>query len=357
MNQRSLRSLLAFACALAACGSEPAAAPGGETGDTDSGAGDASRPDAARAVDARLPVDAPRGTGGSGAGGSGGLAEADGGRRGDRDGALDGASDAAAPDAALTLWPAVDNYGAHGPFATTREMNTGPAGAYDVFRPTTLGAQGRKHPIISWANGTLFGLEDYRDLLDHWASHGFVVIAAHTNSTAGGGTHKAGIDWLRAEQARAGSGYFGVLDGKRVGAAGHSQGGGATIAAGSNKPGVTGIVATLPLMPILSYESDKSIVARQAAAMLNINATMDDRDPSGLVAKQIFDGAAAELVQAAFIGVHEDAMSAAMRRPTLAWFRFRLMDDDSARTLFYPSATCGLCQDPAWKQVRYKNAP
>jgi hypothetical protein len=275
----------------------------------------------------------------------------------------DRAADSAGPDAPPAAvepggsWPAVADYGARGPFAVMRESNVGPGAAYDVFRPSPLGADKRKHPIISWANGTLFDIPDYQKLLEHWASHGFVVIAGHTNSTAGGATHKAGIDWLVAESARAGSAYLGMLDVKMIGAAGHSQGGGATIAAGSNKPGPTAIVATLPLMPLLSFESDKTIVTRQTAPMLNINATMDDRDPGGAIPNQIFDGARMELVQAAFIGVHEDAMSAAMHGPTLAWFRFRLMGDERARALFYPPATCGLCRDPAWKQVRYKNAP
>ena len=37
--------------------------------------------------------------------------------------------------------------------------------------------------IISWANGTLYALDSYQNLLEHWASHGFVVIAGHTNTT------------------------------------------------------------------------------------------------------------------------------------------------------------------------------
>jgi hypothetical protein len=254
---------------------------------------------------------------------------------------------------ATPAWPAVTDYGARGPLAIARDRDTGPGGAYDVFRPATFDPT-RKHPIISWANGTLFGLTDYQKLLEHWASHGFVVIAGHTNSTAGGGTHKAGIDWLLTENARAGSPYRGVLDGTKIGAAGHSQGGGATIAAGSNKPGQTGLVTTLPLMPILSFESDKTIVSRQLVPMLNINASMDDRDPSGAVANQIFDGAKMGLVQASFVGIHEDAMSAAMHRPTLAWFRLQLMGDEQARTLFFPPGTCELCKDAAWKQVRHK---
>ena len=270
----------------------------------------------------------------------------------------DASTDAGGGDGASTgaaAWPAVTDYSASGPFTPTRQDNTGPGGVYDVFLPTVLGAEHRKHPIISWANGTLYSVDNYQPLLQHWASHGFVVIAGQTNTTAGGGTHKAGIDWLVAENARAASPYFGVLDVTKIGASGHSQGGGATVAAGANAPGITGITTTLPLMPLLSFETDKTIVSRQLVPMFNVNATMDTRDPTGTFATQIYDGAVTELVQAAFIGVHEDAMNPVMHAPTVAWFRWKLMGDVQAKSFFYPASTCGLCQDAAWKSVRYKN--
>jgi hypothetical protein len=287
----------------------------------------------------------------------GGAADGGGGSGATDGGPSDATADIGNVDAARGTWPPVNDYGAPGPFTVQRDNDTGPGGAYDVFRPAMLGPSPRKNPIVSWANGTLFGIDMYQTLLRHWASHGFVVIAAHSQSTAGGATHKAGIDWLLAENSRASSLYFGTLDTMAIGAAGHSQGGGATIAAGSNKPGPTGITATLPLMPILSFETDKTIVMRQAAPMFNVNATMDNRDPTGAVANQIYDGANRELVQAAFIGIHEDAMNPAMNAPTLAWFRFKLMADDRARSFFYPANACDLCRDAAYEQVRYKNTP
>jgi hypothetical protein len=261
--------------------------------------------------------------------------------------------DVVSPADGASAWPAVTDYSARGPLTVTRDRATGPGQGYDVIRPATL-ADGRKHPILSWANGTNYPLDSYLALLEHWASYGFVVIAGHTNTTAGGGTHKAGIDWLIAENARAGGPYAGALDVTRIGASGHSQGGGATIAAGSDAPGPTGLVATAPLMPLLSFEKDATVVARQKAPMLNINASNDDRDPTGKAASQIFAGATGTLVQASFDGVHTDAMSAAMHGPTLAWFRLHLMGDESARSMFYPAGSCGLCRDPAWKTVRYK---
>jgi hypothetical protein len=370
MTKRLILIALAVA-ALGACGagkpassSLPDGGAGGAPAGSDAAADAAASSDAASSdvassapsSDAMSRVDGEVKADGSSGGAGGG--QVDGGSDVPRGASDGGASDGGASDGGSAgSWPTVLDYGARGPFPIARETNTGPGAAYDIFRPATLGAQMRRHPIVSWANGTLFGIADYQMLLEHWASHGFVVIAGHTNSTAGGGTHKAAIDWMIAEAARAGSAYFGVLDTANVGAAGHSQGGGATIAAGANKPGPTGIKTTLPLMPILSYESDKTILAKQTVPMLNINATMDTRDPTGAVADQIFAAATRELVQAAFIGIHEDAMTASMYAPTLAWFRLRLMGDEAARPMFYPAGTCGLCQDKAWKQVRYKNVP
>jgi hypothetical protein len=138
---------------------------------------------------------------------------------------------------AASAWPSVTDFAARGPFAITRETNVGPNASYDIVRPVRLGEEGRKHPIVSWNNGTLYQIDRYQDLLDHWASHGFVVMGAHTNRTRGGAVHEAAIDWLVAENARAGSAYFGMLDLTKIGASGHSQGGGATITAGAGVPG------------------------------------------------------------------------------------------------------------------------
>lgn len=267
-------------------------------------------------------------------------------------GVADAAAVPAPVDAASDAgWPAIGDYGARGPFTVTRDKDTGPAKAYDVFRPAMLG---RRHPIISWANGTKFDLETYAKLLEHWASHGFVVIAAHTNTTAGGATHKAGIDWLVAEATRTGSPYAGALDTKMIGASGHSQGGGATIAAGSDAPGPTGLVATAPLMALLHFEKDASVAARQKVPMLDIIADQDANDTNAEAATRIFSDATGTLVQASFHGIHEDAWNPALYAPTLAWFRYQLMADEAARAFFYPAATCKLCSDPLWAGVRYK---
>ncbi len=258
-------------------------------------------------------------------------------------------------DAAPTgsAWPSVTDFAERGPFSIQRETNVGPNAAYDIVRPMQLGEEGRKHPIISWNNGTRYQIDQYQDLLDHWVSHGFVVMGAHTNRTAGGAVHKAAIDWLVAENARAGSVYFGMLDLTKIGAAGHSQGGGATITAGANVPGPAGIVTTVPLMPITSFERPQ--LARHAASMLIVSATEDAR--ANGVADQALADVTTEFVDAQFVGVHEDAMNPGIHGATVAWFRYQLMGDVGAKAQFYPPATCGLCRDSAWMRVRHNNSP
>jgi hypothetical protein len=276
------------------------------------------------------------------------------GSTGGDDGGAD-ASDGSSQSADAGLWPPVSDYGAAGPFATSRDTDTGPGAAYDVLRPSVLGAAGLKHPIVAWANGTMYSLDLYAPLLTHWASYGFVVIAGHTNSTAGGATIKAAVDWMIAQATTTGSPYFGGLDVHAIAASGHSQGGGATIAAGAGAPGTVPLTTTLPLMPYLGFEKDLSIIGKQTAPMGNIVATMDTTAPG--VADQVYQGINTELVQPEFIGVHTDAMSPAMLAPTLAWLRYRLMGDAVAKTWFYPAGSCGLCTNAAYKSVRYKNTP
>jgi hypothetical protein len=96
-----------------------------------------------------------------------------------------------------------------------------------LFVPGMLGKDGVEHPIIVWTNGATGTTSFYRPMLEHFASHGFFVVA----DKASGGNHdpeiveqKAGVDWVIAESERAGSAYAGKLDVARIAVAGHSLG-------------------------------------------------------------------------------------------------------------------------------------
>jgi hypothetical protein len=101
---------------------------------------------------------------------------------------------------------------------------------YSLYRPETL-EDGKKYPIITWGNGTCALPEGYGTLLKHWASHGFFVVAANSRQVGSNSVMTKALDWAFAANKDSSSPYFGKIDTDRVAAAGHSQGGMATITA------------------------------------------------------------------------------------------------------------------------------
>jgi hypothetical protein len=106
-------------------------------------------------------------------------------------------------------------------------------------------------------------------------------------------------------------------------------------------------------MPISRFE--RSHLEQHAASMLVVSATEDGR--ANGVADQALADVTMELVDAQFVGVHEDAMNPGIHGATVAWLRYQLMGDSNAKAQFYPPATCGLCSDSAWRRLRRSNSP
>jgi predicted dienelactone hydrolase len=70
--------------------------------------------------------------------------------------------------------------------------------------------------------------------VNHLASHGFIVIAANTPNPRSGEEMRAGVDWVLSENAREQSPLFDTVDEVKLGATGHSQGGGGSCAAATD---------------------------------------------------------------------------------------------------------------------------
>lgn len=69
---------------------------------------------------------------------------------------------------------------------------------YDLYYPTNLGANGFRHPILKWGNGSFGKPSQVACLLDHMASWGFVVIASEDPMTGPGQTIlDAAIIWSK----------------------------------------------------------------------------------------------------------------------------------------------------------------
>jgi hypothetical protein len=104
---------------------------------------------------------------------------------------------------------------------------------YTVFYPGAM-PEGQKFPLITWGNGTCAMPEGYGPLLRAVASYGYIIVAANDREVGSGASMLKGLDFMFAENDNPDSKFYQKIDTDKVGAMGHSQGGGATISAASD---------------------------------------------------------------------------------------------------------------------------
>jgi predicted dienelactone hydrolase len=234
-----------------------------------------------------------------------------------------------------------------------------------VYHPTTLGQNGLKHPLIVWGNGTgapaqcngdahVFGEYDY--LLNQWASQGFIVVAANTNSTGDGKDMLACLDWMEQQNSVSGSPYEGRVDVGNYAVSGHSQGGGSAINVGEDPR----IRVTLPFMPYTvggGFSYDSTAPTKQHGPMFLASGGMDTIATPSTNQQPVYDAATGPVFWGTLLSADHVTFAGGSQTdwlaPSTAWFRLFLMCDESARPMFY-GATCTLCSDSKWT-VQRKN--
>jgi hypothetical protein len=117
--------------------------------------------------------------------------------------------------------PAISDPTMMGPFGIVETDKTGPMSNYTIIAPKELGQGGVKHPILIWGPGAGSTPAIYQTLLNHIASHGFVVVSY--NSTPQGPELKTAIDWIITESKRDGSPYLDKVDTTKIAMGGNPQ--------------------------------------------------------------------------------------------------------------------------------------
>ncbi|MHA6491995.1 poly(ethylene terephthalate) hydrolase family protein [Pseudomonas borbori] len=252
------------------------------------------------------------------------------------------------PDTPGAPFPVVSNFDRNGPYATT-DRSEGPN--CRVYRPSTLGLNGVRHPIILWGNGTGTGPSTYAGLLSHWASHGFVVAAAETSNAGSGRDMIACLDYLVTENQSTYGTYAAKLNTGRVGTSGHSQGGGGSIMAGRDQR----VRVTAPIQPYtIGLGHEVSSQRQQQGPMFLMSGGGDTIAIPYLNAQPVYQRANVPVFwgERRLVSHFEPVGSGGeYRSPTTAWFRYHLMDDQSARGTFYGSR-CSLCTSFQWTTQR-----
>jgi len=304
------------------------------------------------------------GVGGAGASGQSGVAGQSGGQGG---GAAGGGG--ATSSCVGKAWPTGDPTKA-GPFQVMADKNVGPlAGVvpdpiygdkqqrFNVYHPTNLAGTGYCHPILIWANGYKDNPEQnppdcvvdsganrwcgqYSPMLNHLASHGFVVVASLSTATAEGDPLPtiAGLDWILEQAEDSTSPYYHHLDTANIGQLGHSYGAMSTCMSASEPryKALAAICGTRPLTgvhtPMLFFCGGKDTTV-DCSGVLDTFHTVTDQPAFFLEEKNSDHGSWV------YQGAGGVSLSAAA-----AWFRVHLMNDTANRKYFYGSG-CSFCTD------------
>lgn len=214
---------------------------------------------------------------------------------------------------------------------------------YTLFRPKTL-AEGKTYPVITWGNGTCAQPLLYSALLEHIASHGFIVIATNATSVGSGMEMQRGLDFVLAENEKSGSPLFGKINSELLGASGHSQGSMATVTVG----GAARIKVTVPI------EGAQAAAARELKGPTFLIAGEIDTLVTPASIESAFDAITVPAVYGVAMGLDHlmpGRMPDLILKAVVAWFATHLLNDADARSLFYGDS-CGLCNDSIWTLKR-----
>jgi len=313
------------------------------------------------------------GTGGAATGGSAGSAN--GGQSGGVGGQVGQAGSSAGSGGLASscvggkAWPSA-NPAAAGPFEVAADKGVGPLAGYtpdpiygdqqqrfNIYRPKNLANSGYCHPILVWANGHTDNPEpnaplcvvdsgankwcgQYLPMMNHLASHGFVVIASLSTTTSKGDPLPtiAGLNWLLQQSEDASSAFYHRLDTANIGQLGHSEGAMSTcmVASEPRYKALAAICGTRTLTgvhtPMLFFCGGKDTVV-SCDGVREVFATVKNQ-PAFFINELNSDHGS---------WVYQGAKGVSLSMAA-AWFRIHLMGDTANRKYFYGSS-CTFCTD------------
>ncbi len=259
---------------------------------------------------------------------------------------------------------------AAGPFEVAADKNVGPlAGVipdpiykneqqrFNVYRPKNLATSGYLHPILIWANGYTDNPEQnpplcvtnaatgkwcgqYLPMMQHLASHGFVVVASLSTATGSGDPLPTivGMEWIVKQNEDPTSLYYHHLDTSKIGQLGHSFGGMSTCMSASNPryKALMTICGTRELTgvhtPMLFFCGGKDGTVKCDGVR---NVFLSVKNQPAFFINELNSDHGSWVYQ----GPNGVSLSAAA-----AWFRIYLMNDTANRKYFYGS-NCTFCSD------------
>lgn len=267
-----------------------------------------------------------------------------------------------ATSAATGVLPPVVDPGEPGSFTPVWEEGAGPGGNYTTIVPMELAQSEIKHPILIWGPGAGAYPEIYKSLLDHIASHGFVIVSY--NTTPQGPELNEGIDWIEAESQREDSPFFNKVDTTKIAMGGQSAGSLATFQAGGDERLTTtlhinggtfdGNVSRLIKPALFICGDDPAVSGGDGTWESDLARPNCDRDFENIDIP-VWYGVVVGSSHTTVIDNPQSGMptgSPEIKKAYLsadaAWLRWQLAGDETMKELFV-GASCGYCtQTSTW---------
>jgi hypothetical protein len=263
-----------------------------------------------------------------------------------------------------------------GKFPALKEADPGLPGQV-IYRPADLAALGAtKLGVYAFGNGSCTDDAAHSRLhLLEVASHGYLVIVPGSIYTGPGAierpanlppagpnavltTHQQlseAITWALAENARAGSPYYGLIDPAAIAVSGFSCGGLQALFNAGDPRVRTVVMMNSGLFPegettMAGMTADKSLLQTLHTPILYVlggesdvayTAGMDDFARIDHVPAAVING------DRGHGGTYWDENGGAAAQVVVHWLNWQLRGDADARGMFIGDG-CGLCRDPAW---------
>lgn len=96
---------------------------------------------------------------------------------------------------------------------------------YEVFYPSEMKDSDKTYPLVIMANGTGTKASQYKEVLEHLATWGFIVVGNEDDHSKTGASSAATLDFMLKQNEVTDSIFHGKIDVENIGIAGHSQGG------------------------------------------------------------------------------------------------------------------------------------
>ena len=237
-------------------------------------------------------------------------------------------------------------------------------GKYLIWYPSEMKDGNATYPIVIIANGTGSKASTYKEIYNHLASWGFIVVGNEDEDSRTGASSAATLDFILKLNQDANSDFYGKVDTDNIGITGHSQGGVGAINAVTEQANGGMYKAIFALSATSRYHADE----------LNKKADGWSCDPSKITipcfmtagtgtfdagnmseyTSSLADGEAQGICPLWWLNECYDAMPDDMDKITAihkdsdhgdiqykadgymtAWFRYYLMNDTEAGKVFY----------------------